>query len=92
MNAKRRIEIFSAGCPVCKEAVEMVNGAACPSCEVSVLDMHDSQVAKRAKDLGICSVPAVLVDGKLAECCAGRGPDEGALRAAGLGRPIQEHF
>jgi hypothetical protein len=34
------------------------------------------------------SVPAVVIDGKLADCCTGRGPDEATLRAAGLGQPI----
>ena len=88
MNTKRKIEVFSAGCPACDQTVQMVNRVACPSCEVSVLDLHDSQVAKRAKGLGIRSVPAVVIDGKLAGCCAGRGPDEASLRAAGLGQPI----
>ncbi len=85
MNAKRKIEVFSAGCPACEETIELVNRAACPSCEVSVLDMNEPQVAKRAKDLGIRSVPFVVIDGKLADCCAGRGPDETTLRVAGLG-------
>ena len=34
------------------------------------------------------TVPAVVIDGKLADCCAGRGPEEASLRAAGLGRPL----
>ncbi len=85
MDAKRKIEVFSAGCLACEETIELVNRAACPSCEVSVLDMNDPQVAKRAKDLGIRSVPSVVIDGKLADCCAGRGPDEKTLRDAGLG-------
>lgn len=88
MNSKRKIEVFSAGCPACEETIGMINRAACPSCEVIVLEMHDSQVAKRAKDLGIRSVPAVVIDGKPAGCCAGRGPDEATLRAAGLGHPV----
>jgi glutaredoxin len=88
MAAKRQIEVFSAGCSVCDETIEMVNRIACPSCEVTVLDMHDPDVASRAKDLGIRSVPAVVIDGKLADCCAGRGPDETTLRAAGLGQPL----
>jgi hypothetical protein len=29
-----------------------------------------------------------LIDGKLADCCAGRGIDEHILRAAGLGRAL----
>jgi len=87
MNAKRKVEIFSAGCPACEETVELVNRAACPSCDVSVLDMSDATVAARAKGLGIHAVPAVVIDGKLADCCAGRGPDAATLRAAGLGQP-----
>lgn len=87
MSSMRKIEVFSAGCPACEETVELVNRVACPSCEVSVLDMNQADVAKRAKGLGIRSVPAVVIDGKLADCCAERGPDEAALRAAGLGQP-----
>lgn len=86
MNAKRKIEIFSAGCPACEETIQLVNHAACPSCVVSVLDMNDSSVSKRAKSLGIRSVPAVVIDGNLADCCGGHGPDEATLRAAGLGQ------
>jgi len=88
MSTRRKIEIFSAGCPVCEETVELVNRVACPSCEVSVLDMKDLNVASRAKGLGIRSIPAVVIDGKLTDCCAGRGPDEATLRAAGVGQPV----
>jgi glutaredoxin 3 len=86
--ATRTVEIFSAGCAVCTETIEMVQRAACPSCEVSILDMRDAAVARRAKQLGIRSVPAVVIDGRLAECCTGRGVDEATLRAAGLGQPL----
>ncbi len=88
MSDKRKIEVFSAGCPVCDETLEMVNHLACPSCEVIALDMKEAGVAQMAKSLGIRSVPAVVIDGKLADCCAGRGPDEAALKAAGLGQPL----
>jgi glutaredoxin len=88
MIAKRRIEIFSAGCSVCQETMEMVKRNTCQSCEITVLDMNDSNVADRAKQLGVRSVPAVVIDGKLADCCAGRGPDEETLKAAGLGQPL----
>jgi glutaredoxin 3 len=84
--AKRKVEIFTAGCPCCDETVQMVQGIACPSCDVQVLDMQDVEVARRAKELGVRSVPAVAVDGTLAGCCAGRGPTEEALRAAGIGQ------
>ncbi len=88
MSNKRIVEVFSAGCPACEETIALVNRVACLSCEVIVLDMKDPAVASRAKSLGIRSVPAVVIDGKLADCCAGRGPDETTLRAGGLGQPI----
>jgi len=83
----RKIEVFSAGCAACQETIEVIRRAACPSCDVTIHDMRDAEVAKRAKGLGIRSIPAVVIDGKLAACCAGRGVDEAVLRAAGLGRP-----
>ncbi len=88
MADRRKVEIFSAGCPACDETVEMVRRIACRSCEVEVLDMNDPEIAARARRLGIRSVPAVVIDGRLADCCSGRGPDEQVLRAAGLGQPI----
>ena len=88
MTDKRKIEVFSAGCPVCDDTVKLVNNLACPSCKVNVLDMKSPDVAERAKTLGIHSVPAVVIDGKLADCCSGRGPDEATLKAAGLGKPL----
>jgi glutaredoxin len=82
MSTKRKIEIFSAGCSTCKEAIELVKRLAGPSHEVEVHDMNKSEVASRAKNFGVRSVPAVVIDGKLASCCAGRGPEEHILRAA----------
>lgn len=88
MKTKRKIEIFSAGCPACEETIELVQRLACDSCEITVLDMRDPKVAARARSLGVKSVPAVAVNDELASCCAGRGPDKDALRAAGIGQPL----
>jgi len=88
MNAKRTIEIFSAGCPACEDTIALVNRVSCPACEVTVLDMKNPDVSSRAKHLGIRSVPAVVINGQLADCCSGRGPDERTLRAVGLGQPL----
>jgi glutaredoxin 3 len=88
MAAKRTIEIFSAGCPACEETVTLVNHLACPSCEVTGLDMHNPDIARRAKQLGIRTVPAVVMNGTLAACCTGSGPDEATLRAAGVGQAL----
>ncbi len=85
MTDKRKIEIFSAGCPACDEVVQTVNALACPSCDIQVLDMRQDDVAARAKEYGIQSVPAVVIDGKLSDCCTGRGIDEATLKANGVG-------
>ena len=81
MANKKQIEVFSAGCSVCKETIETVKRLA-GSHEVVIHDMNKSDTASKAKHYGVRTVPAVVIDGKLASCCTGRGPDEGILRAA----------
>jgi len=85
MKQQGKIEIFSAGCPLCEEAVSLVQHLACPSCEVVVLDMNQRAVTKRAKRLGLRSLPAVVIGGQLADCCL-HGFNAESLKAAGLGR------
>lgn len=68
-NRRRKIEVFSAGCPACEETIPMVNAVARPLCEVGVLDMRQPAVAAQAAGYGIRRVPAVVIDGKLASCC-----------------------
>ena len=80
-TTKRKVEIFSAGCSTCKETIELVKRLAGSSHDVEVHDMNKSEVASQAKNYGVRSVPAVVIDGKLASCCAGRGPEEHVLRA-----------
>jgi glutaredoxin 3 len=87
-DVRRKIEIFGAGCPACDNVVARVKAAACRSCDVVVLDMHEAGTQKRAAEIGISAVPAVVIDGVLADCCKNRGVDLEVLRAAGLGRPI----
>ncbi len=86
---KRTVEIFSAGCPLCREAVARVRAIACPSCEVSVWDLDDSGTGaanlRRAQAYGIRTVPAVVVDGRVLDCCRAEGPTDEALRDAGIG-------
>jgi len=85
MATKHQVEIYSAGCSVCEEAINLVRRVANGKSDVTVHVMQDIDTAKRAKALGITSVPAVVIDGTLAACCAGRGVDEAVLRIAGLG-------
>lgn len=88
MKNKRKVEVFSAGCGVCDEAVQLVEQIACESCEVEVLDTRQKDVAERAKEYGIKTVPAIVIDGKLADCCSNQIINEEALRAEGLGVPL----
>jgi glutaredoxin 3 len=88
MANKRKIEVFSAGCGPCEETVAMVKRLACQSCDVEVLDMHDPAITARAKAYGVRTIPAVVIDGQLASCCTGAGPNETALKAAGIGTPL----
>jgi hypothetical protein len=86
MVATRTIEIFTAGCDICDDVVAQVKQAACDARDVIVRRMQDAGVGARAKSLGVRSLPAVVIDGKLAGCCAGRGVDLAILRELGLGR------
>jgi len=83
---QRHIEIFVAGCPLCETAVATVQRLACEDCTITVQDLKEEAASRRAAELGVRSLPAVAVDGRLASCCDGRGIDEAALREAGIGQ------
>lgn len=85
--AKRQVEVFTAGCPVCEPTVKLVQDLACSNCEVTVYNLSE-EGADKVQQYEIKTVPAVVVDGRLAACCDTRGPDEEQLRAAGLGQPV----
>jgi hypothetical protein len=34
MTTKRKVEVFSAGCPACNDTVALVQSFACPSCDI----------------------------------------------------------
>lgn len=85
----RIVEVFIAGCPLCDEAVKLVRATACPNCEVKVYDLRDGCATNECRDLaaryGVKTVPTVVVDGRLADCCRGGGVTEAGLLAAGVG-------
>ncbi len=88
MVRNRNVEIFSAGCPICEEAVQRVKDMACPSCDINVLDMKDPKIADRAKKMGIHKIPTIVIDGKIADCCIGGALNEQSLKEAGIGQPL----
>lgn len=85
--AKRQVEVFTAGCPICEPTVQLVHELACADCEVTVYDLRE-QGAEKASGYGITTVPAVVVNGRLAACCDRGGPDREQLRAAGIGQSL----
>lgn len=50
VTAKRRVEVFTAGCPLCEEAVGLVRSLACPSCEVQVYDLREGCATDECRD------------------------------------------
>lgn len=88
--AERTIEIFTAGCPCCDEAVETVQQLACDNCEVVIHDIAEgcetNECRRKAEQYDIKRVPAVVVDGQLADCCATDGVDPEVLADMGVGQ------
>lgn len=59
--AKRKVEVFTAGCPVCTDLVDLVKATACPHCELTIYNLGQGQGVEEAKNYGITAVPAVVV-------------------------------
>ncbi len=87
--AKRKVEVFTAGCQVCEPTIKLVKDVACESCEVVIYDLNKgcdtNECREKAEEYGITRLPAVAVNGKLLECCKDGGVSEQALRSAGVG-------
>ena len=82
MARRRKIEVFTAGSPICTEAVELVEFLAGAEHDIEIRDMHDTGVAVAASGYGIHRLPAIVIDGQLADWCAGCPLDEVALAQA----------
>jgi glutaredoxin 3 len=85
MAQRRKIEVFTAGCPACAEAVQLVKFLAGTEHDIDIRDMHDAAVAAAASGYGIRRLPAIVIDGRLADRCAGRGLNEVTLTRAIFG-------
>ena len=91
--AKRRVEIFSAGCKTCQRTIEQLREQIDPRHEIVIHDMNkDKGAAEKADAFGIRTVPAVVVDGNLLACCKNKGPTLRELHSAGLAKPGQVHL
>ena len=66
MSVRRKIEIFTAGCPLCTETVAAVKQAV-GSCGCEVIEYNISnQISREAQQYGIRAVPTVVIDGQIA--------------------------
>ncbi|MCI1189744.1 glutaredoxin [Hymenobacter sp. DH14] len=87
---KRIIEVFTAGCPLCNPVVELVKSTACSSCDVITHNLTETEAGnpalRRARLLGVQTLPAVAVNGSLLACCQTGGITKEALEAAGIGQ------
>lgn len=88
---ERTIEVFTAGCPFCEETVKLVKNLVCDRCQVVVYDLASgcatNECWNKAAAYRITRVPAVVVDGRLVDCCTNQQPvSREALIAAGVGR------
>ncbi len=88
--AKRQVEVFTAGCPICEETVRLVQSLACPSCEVQIYDLHEgcatNECRDKARQYGVTAVPAIAVNGGLLDCCRRTPLTADVLRQAGVGQ------
>lgn len=65
-NSKRKIEVFSAGCPLCNETLEFVRNAVSDcGCEVIERRCAGSELCDEAKQYGVRAMPTVVVDGRI---------------------------
>jgi len=89
---KRKVEVFTAGCPVCEPVVDLVKKTACSACAVTVYNLSEKELAARhgalIKQYGVNRVPAIVVDGQLLNCCQTGRVTEQDLLDAGIGQPL----
>ncbi len=65
---KRRIEIFTADCLKCKEALEIIRQEACDECEIIERHCSNKRGSHTANDHLIDPVPTITADGKIELC------------------------
>ncbi len=59
----------------------------CASCDVTVYNLKESGMDK-AKEYGVTSVPTLVVNGKILDCCKRGKPTADDLKAAGIGTAL----
>ena len=66
-QTKRVIEVFTAGCPICRETLEMVRHAVAEcGCEVIERRCEGETCCAPAQRYGVKAQPTIVVDGRIA--------------------------
>ncbi|GAC1563414.1 MAG: hypothetical protein NVS3B13_38190 [Mucilaginibacter sp.] len=88
---KRKIEIFTAGRPVCAPVIEMVKSLACENCDVQIYNLAEQAdpeiYVDKLKEYKITSLPAVVVNGKVIPASE-EGLTKEKLISAGIGQDM----
>ncbi len=88
MEQKRKVEVFTAGCPVCQGVLDMVEELACSHCELIFYNLNKNEGVDQARAYGVTAVPAVAINGELLETCRRKPITRKDLQAAGLGKSL----
>lgn len=61
------IEIFSAGCPLCKHIADDIQIGKCQGCRQIVYDVKDinDELKRKMKEYHVTSVPTTIIDGNI---------------------------
>ena len=66
MAGKRKIEVFTAGCSLCDDTLQLVKDAvALCGCEVTERRCPPQQMCEEGKAYGVRAMPTVVVDGAI---------------------------
>lgn len=83
MSEGHTIEIFTAGCPICRVTVEIVKKTKCPKCTLTEYNiLHNHEHMEKAREYDIKAVPSIVIDGKLA--IEGKPTAQNVKKALGL--------
>lgn len=84
MDARKKIEVFISGCPVCEPVVKTVKEISGEKYDIILYNLSESRLegTGKAKEYGVNYVPSVAVDGRLLNCCKQPGFDKKELEEA----------
>jgi Thioredoxin domain len=67
MKQAHTIEIFSAGCPLCKHITDEIEIGKCKGCNQTIYDVNKmtDEVKRKMREYDITSVPTTIIDGSI---------------------------